>query len=209
MTENEDWLENVITELKKTEADDQTAQCAKARILSRVRACPKHETAETAGVTKVTRGLLARLMSSRQIMVSPLQSAFAAITLVAVFAGGYLTHQITQFTGKNQLLLTENNQIQFASVSNLQPIQFVIQASGVNEVFLVGDFNNWDPSETALTQTGANGIWSVTVPLPPGRHVFSFVVDGEFRRNDMFAPRAPEDEFGRSNSVILVRKSPC
>jgi hypothetical protein len=80
--------------------------------------------------------------------------------------------------------------------------QFVLVAPHASSVSLVGDFNGWSLGATPLERQGA--IWSVEVTLPPGRHVYAFVVDGEEWVADAYAPRAPEDEFGRPNSVILV-----
>jgi hypothetical protein len=46
--------------------------------------------------------------------------------------------------------------------------------------------------------------WAIELSLPPGRHVYAFVVDGREWVPDAAAARAPEDEFGRPNSVILI-----
>ena len=51
------------------------------------------------------------------------------------------------------------------------------------------------------------GPWSIVVSLSPGRHTYAFVVDDELWVADENAPRTPEDEFGRVNSVVLVEES--
>jgi hypothetical protein len=84
------------------------------------------------------------------------------------------------------------------------PVQFVLIESDARSVALVGDFNNWDPRATALAQTGEDGVWSVVVPLPPGRHRYAFVVNGGRWVPDARAPRTLEDDFGLPNSVIYV-----
>jgi hypothetical protein len=45
--------------------------------------------------------------------------------------------------------------------------------------------------------------WLIDVPLAPGRHVYSFMVDGDVTP-DPAAPRAGEDDFGVPSSVVLV-----
>jgi 1,4-alpha-glucan branching enzyme len=67
----------------------------------------------------------------------------------------------------------------------------------------VGDFNDWDPRATPLRAT-ADSVWSVVVPLRPGRYHYTFVVDGTRWSRDPSAPRALEDDFGTPTSVITV-----
>lgn len=84
-------------------------------------------------------------------------------------------------------------------------VKFVFVAPTASRVSLVGDFNAWDPERTPMARTG--GTWTVTLPLEPGRHLYSFVVDGTQWLPDPSAPLAPEDGFGHSNSVVLVGAS--
>jgi hypothetical protein len=83
-------------------------------------------------------------------------------------------------------------------------IQFVLAAPGASRVSLVGDFNGWDSASTPLRPVGAAGVWSVEVPLPPGRHEYAFLIDGREWRPDPAAPRALANEYGPPNSVITV-----
>jgi hypothetical protein len=83
-------------------------------------------------------------------------------------------------------------------------VTFVLVAPHASAVAVVGDFNGWDASATPMERTPTGGTWSVTVPLNPGRHIYSFVVDGSSWVPDPAAPLAPDDGFGGSNSVVLV-----
>jgi hypothetical protein len=83
-------------------------------------------------------------------------------------------------------------------------VQFVLSAPGARRVALVGDFNAWAPDAHPLVDPTGQGAWEVTVPLPPGRHVYGFLVDGERWVADPRAPRARDDDFGREGSVVLV-----
>jgi len=92
-----------------------------------------------------------------------------------------------------------------ASAAPVAPVvQFVVVLPGAHAVSLVGDFNDWDASATPMAPRDADGIWSVTVPLAPGRYQYSFLVDGVTWVADPAAPRALEDDFGRPNSVVTV-----
>jgi hypothetical protein len=86
-------------------------------------------------------------------------------------------------------------------------VQFVLAAPGANGVSLVGDFNDWDPSAMPLRPTADGAVWSVTVPLTPGRHEYAFVVDGTDWVPDPAAPPAPGADFGEPNSVVTVASS--
>jgi hypothetical protein len=79
--------------------------------------------------------------------------------------------------------------------------QFVFIAPGASSVTVVGDFNDWSVSATPLERAG--GVWSVAVPLGPGRYRYAFVVNGAIWQRDPEAPAA-DDEFGRANSVVTV-----
>ena len=48
----------------------------------------------------------------------------------------------------------------------------------VREVALTGDFNGWDPHAMPMERQGSSDLWRIAIPLPPGRHVYSFVIDG-------------------------------
>jgi 1,4-alpha-glucan branching enzyme len=61
-----------------------------------------------------------------------------------------------------------------------------------------------DPGATPLRRTGAAGLWSVVVPLPPGAYLYAFVVDGDTWVADAAAPRAPESAFGGPTSIVVV-----
>jgi hypothetical protein len=87
--------------------------------------------------------------------------------------------------------------------SELRPVEFVLKTAADSSVALVGDFNDWDPHATRLRPT-SDSLWSVVVPLKPGRYRYTFVVDGTRWRRDPAAPRALDDDFGAPTSVITV-----
>ena len=84
------------------------------------------------------------------------------------------------------------------------PVQFMLVAPRATTVSLVGDFNDWQAGATPMTGTVADGLWSVTVPLTPGRYRYAFLVDGATWVPDPDAPRTIDDDFGRPNSVLTI-----
>ncbi|MGD8868522.1 MAG: isoamylase early set domain-containing protein [Gemmatimonadales bacterium] len=87
-----------------------------------------------------------------------------------------------------------------------QAVQFVYVGRDASRVYLVGDFNDWEPSATPLQRSvaGAGAVWSVTLSLAPGQYRYAFIVDDGRWVADEAAPRAPEDEFGVQNSILIV-----
>ncbi len=72
-----------------------------------------------------------------------------------------------------------------------------------NTVNLAGDFNNWSTSADALTKQ-ADGSWSITKKLAPGRYMYKFVVDGSNWKEDPNAKETVDDGFGGKNAVMVV-----
>ena len=72
------------------------------------------------------------------------------------------------------------------------------------KVELVGDFNGWDGSRTTLVRQANTGLWTLTIPLTPGRHVYAFVVNDSVWTLDPRAAKAKDSDFGTEQSVIVV-----
>ena len=83
-------------------------------------------------------------------------------------------------------------------------VRLVVVQPGARVVQAAGDFNGWNPSQTPLEPT-ADGAWTVTLPLQPGRYEYQFVVDGEQWIGDPFAAEQSNDGFGSRNAVLDVR----
>ena len=59
-----------------------------------------------------------------------------------------------------------------------KPVNFYCAAPGAKSVYLVGDFNEWDPTALAMSRQ-VDGAWFAQVPLCHGHHRYFFVVDGK------------------------------
>jgi hypothetical protein len=88
----------------------------------------------------------------------------------------------------------------------MEPVQLVFRAPSAHRVSIVGDFNDWDAQRTAMTRDASTGLWSQTVLLRPGRHVYAFFVDDSVWMRDPRSPAANDADFGRPGSVLLVGK---
>ena len=83
--------------------------------------------------------------------------------------------------------------------------QFVGRFPGAQTVHVVGSFNDWQPGSIRLEDRDHDGVWRAIVVLPAGTYEYMFVVDGERWVTDHLADRLVADEFGRENSVVIVR----
>jgi 1,4-alpha-glucan branching enzyme len=80
-------------------------------------------------------------------------------------------------------------------------VQFRLEAPGASRVELAGSFTEWQP-EYQLREISP-GVWTALVPLDPGVHDYTFVVDGERMVVDPYAPSV-EDSFGGNNSRLFL-----
>ena len=85
-----------------------------------------------------------------------------------------------------------------------QAVEFVLKAPAASTVRVVGDFNGWDQGKAPMTRDAASGLWSITLSLRPGRHIYAFVIDDSVWMRDPRAPAARDADFGRPGSVLLV-----
>jgi 1,4-alpha-glucan branching enzyme len=83
-------------------------------------------------------------------------------------------------------------------------VRFVFVAPSARNVAIVGDFNNWDRTTTALAPTGNGGLWTASVTLPAGRHEYAFIVDGARWTADPLAAITIHDDFGTASSILTV-----
>lgn len=90
-----------------------------------------------------------------------------------------------------------------AGTAAATPVTFRHQPDvAAQSVSLAGSFNQWDMGATPMENH--DGIWSVTIDLPPGRHQYKFVVNASAWMTDEWAADFADDGFGGKNSVVEV-----
>jgi hypothetical protein len=126
----------------------------------------------------------------------------AAIACLALFAIGGSVTQALRWREASVAASTASATV--AATPPVVLVRLVVVQPGARVVQAAGDFNGWNPSDTPLEQT-ADGAWTVTLPLEPGRYEYQFVVDGEQWIGDPFATEQSDDGFGSRNAVLDVR----
>jgi hypothetical protein len=84
------------------------------------------------------------------------------------------------------------------------PVQFVYDNADARSVHLVGDFNGWGREAAPMSKVEGSSAWTVVLPLAPGRHLYAFVVNDTQWVADPRAPRSPDRDFGKPESVVMV-----
>lgn len=81
-------------------------------------------------------------------------------------------------------------------------VQFEFSAPEAREVFIAGEFNNWDEGANRLKKD-KNGIWKITLSLAPGRYEYRFLSDGKWENGSSCSGCVP-NKFGSLNCVRIV-----
>jgi len=81
-------------------------------------------------------------------------------------------------------------------------LTFTFNAPSGESVTVAGDFNGWDPFMYELKEYPA-GVYSLTVPMPPGTHQYVFFHRGR-RNTDPNNPNRVYAKDGSAASVIVV-----
>ena len=191
MTDSElhPFVESIAREARRPVVTD---PAARERIMAAVRAEP---------VPVRRSGVWSRLVAPRTFALSPAMGTLLAAGLVGigVLVGNLALNRDGQSAaGRPSVAVAPQLPVSDTVV------RFVYVAPRATSVYVVGDFNGWDTTKTPLSRTSQDGVWSVTLPLSAGRHIYAYVVDGSWSA-DPHAPLAPDDGFGHANSVKLVR----
>jgi hypothetical protein len=84
------------------------------------------------------------------------------------------------------------------------PQQFVFNSSRAHKISVVGDFNHWNPTSTPMALASDGELWSVTIPIAPGRHTYAFMIDDSLFTLDPSAPKARDSDLGADGSIRIV-----
>lgn len=90
---------------------------------------------------------------------------------------------------------------------------FSYSSPSARQITLAGSFNNWggtqgggryDAGIDPMGDPDGDGVWTIVVPLPPGRYQYKFVIDGGVRWEQDPNNADKASEGGIENSLIIV-----
>jgi 1,4-alpha-glucan branching enzyme len=71
-------------------------------------------------------------------------------------------------------------------------------------IYVVGDFNNWDPTATPMKR-GKGGVFKAMLELEPGQaYQFRYLINGEQWCNDWHADDYVPNDLGEDNCVVVA-----
>ena len=188
-----EFVEQISARLRATE---QVHPSFEKRLMEKVRA--------EAGIHLPASGSARRSWwrAERAFSVAPLTglAIAAGISLIIGVSGVAIGSRIS---GRS---LLSNRAASTAQRDTVQIVRFVFVDPQAAKVELVGDFNEWAKGSTELAPSGAPGVWTVSVPLSPGRHEYAFIINGSRWVADPLAVKS-SDDFGTESSVIRVGTS--
>ncbi|MCI0398378.1 MAG: isoamylase early set domain-containing protein [Chloroflexi bacterium] len=75
----------------------------------------------------------------------------------------------------------------------------------VENVYLVGEFNGWNPTATPMKYSPKNKAFRATLALEPGQdYQFRYLVNGQHWCNDWAADRYVANGLGQDNCVVTT-----
>ena len=142
------------------------------------------------------------LREPRALAVSPLGGLAMAAGVAGLMLAGMWGSRRGAASGERRAASGQPSAVS-ASAAAQAPVTFVFLAPEARSVALAGDFDGWDAARLPMQREGP-GLWTVDVPLAPGRYQYAFVVDGRRFIADPSAPRATGDDFGTPTSVVTI-----
>ena len=88
--------------------------------------------------------------------------------------------------------------------AQVERARFSLYAPEAHTITLIGEFNGWGSTRQLSLSPQGKGIWTVEVPLPPGRYQYAFLIDGKNIATDPRAQQHVSDDFGRKNAVLTM-----
>jgi len=81
--------------------------------------------------------------------------------------------------------------------------QLFLKGEKVDDVYAIGDFNNWEKQEKYKLRKVGEDIWTLNIPLPKGKYRYKFLA-GENWLSDPHNKLSEDDSFGGKNSLIII-----
>ena len=99
----------------------------------------------------------------------------------------------------------KKNKSRKSNNGELQRAHFEYDSPTAESVFIAGTFNEWRENATPMIPLQP-GRWAKQLTLPPGRHEYRLVVDGQWVTDPLARETSP-NPFGSQNAVLHVGKS--
>ncbi len=108
-----------------------------------------------------------------------------------------------QVPEKRENVLSTQEAIETSFEPDIKEVTFAMESSAAKDIYVAGDFNDWQINDGSRLARGENGFWEKRMRLPHGRYRYKFVVDGEWTVD--WKNQAREiNTFGSFDSVMEI-----
>ena len=115
----------------------------------------------------------------------------------------FVSSMSVQVTQKRESVLSKREKIEKSYEPDIEEVTFAMESSAAKDIYVAGDFNDWQLNDGSRLARGENGCWEKQVKLPHGRYRYKFVVDGEWMVDSKNQLREI-NAFGSFDSVMEI-----
>jgi chromosome partitioning protein len=108
-----------------------------------------------------------------------------------------------QVPEKQESILSAQEAIEKSFEPDIKEVTFALESSAAKDIYIAGDFNDWQINDESRLARGENGFWEKQIRLPHGRYRYKFVVDGEWMVDSKNQAREI-NAFGSFDSVMEI-----
>ena len=87
--------------------------------------------------------------------------------------------------------------------AELKKVEFQVTAATGSKVSVAGTFNNWDPAKNPMNDNSESGHYKSVIAIPPGKHEYKFVVNGEWFLDPNCSRRVPNCHGSLNNEICV------
>jgi len=108
-----------------------------------------------------------------------------------------------QVSEKPEIVSSTQVGVERSFKADIEEVTFAMESSAAKDIYIAGDFNDWQINDESRLVRGENGFWEKRVSLPHGRYRYKFVVDGEWTVDSKNQAREI-NPFGSFDSVMEI-----
>ncbi|MEM6769658.1 MAG: alpha-amylase family glycosyl hydrolase, partial [Bacteroidota bacterium] len=118
------------------------------------------------------------------------EGSVSSVVVSATFNGETATDELTIITGDPEVAEAPANVRPGATDTDNGGVQLILRAPGKNDVFVVGNFNNWSPTAASrMKKTGDGQTFHLVLNnLPEGEDLlYQYLIDGNIQQPDPYS----------------------